>query len=80
MKQTDKDENLKKVNEHNAFVDKVPGPARDSIHAKIGRQIMCLDQALNTIPYYGSEETKLVRSYLIAQIECLKWVQKKFEV
>lgn len=58
---------------------KQSGPATDQPWQRIHMQIGFLDRALNTIPHTGSEETTLVRSYLIAQIEALKWVLKMYE-
>lgn len=57
-----------------------PGSTTEGSLRLIQSQILMLDMALNTIPHYGSEETKLVRSYIIAQIEALKWVMKKCKI
>lgn len=56
---------------------KQSGPGTEQPWQIIHKQIGFLDRALNTIPHTGSEETTLVRSYLIAQIEALKWVIRK---
>lgn len=47
---------------------------------KINLQLRTLDDALLTIPWNASEEAKIVRQYIVGQIEALKWVVKFYEV
>ena len=54
--------------------------AQNTPHNRISEQIRFLDRALNTIPHERSEETRLVRHYIIAQIEALKWAMRLLEV
>lgn len=58
-------------------------PAQEAASLKpwqiIDEQVRILDRSLNTIQGY-SDESGQARSYIIGQIEALKWASKLWEV
>ena len=47
---------------------------------RIQEQIHHLDRSLNTIKYDVPDEVRLARTFIVAQIEALKWAARLMEI
>lgn len=56
-----------------------PEAYQDSTFAKIAKQQKALDDALASIEGY-TDESNLTRTFIVGQIEALKWVMRVFSV